>query len=96
MNAGQIKKKEILDSGRQQGKDVSLGRSLVAVSNNSGYNVTSYGHRAQAEGHALDAGDAFCRSEPMPHIYVTDPDLRVKGLLEVKVVDGKSKLEWAE
>jgi hypothetical protein len=95
MNAGQTKK-EILQSGSQQGKDVSLRHYLVAVSNNSGYNVTSYSDdaQAQAENHALRAGDAFSRSQPMPNIYLITTEPRVKGLWELKVVDGKSKLEW--
>ncbi len=95
MNADQIKK-EILESGSQQGRDVSPGHSLVAVSNNSGYNITSCSDHAQAEKHALGAGDAFSRSEPMPNIYVIATDPRVKGLWELKVVDGKSRLEWTE
>jgi hypothetical protein len=95
MSAGQIKK-EILEFGSQEGKDVSLGHILVAVSNNSGYNVSSYSDAAQAENHALGAGDAFSRSEPMPNIYVIATDPRVNGLWELKVVDGKSKLEWTE
>ena len=97
MNPSQIEiKNEILEFASQQGKDVSLERILVAVSNNSGYNVASYSAFAQAKNHALGAGDAFSRSQPMPKIYVMVVDLRVKGVWELKIVDGESKLEWIE
>ena len=95
MNADQIKN-GILELARQRGIDVSPGRSLVAVSNNSNYNISSYLDHAKAENHALAAGDAFSRSKPIPVIYVIATDPSIKGLWEPKVVDEKSKLEWIE
>lgn len=69
MDTAQIKER-ILECAKQQGKDVSPGRSVVAVSNRSGYNVRSYPDDMDAEKHALGAAAAFERSEPTPIIYV--------------------------
>ena len=95
MDADQIKN-GILELTRQREIGIYQGGSLVAVSNNSDYNIHSYPDYGDAEKHALGAGDAFWQCEPMPIIYVLATESNVKGLRKIKVVDGKLQLECIE
>lgn len=92
MDTTQIKK-GIRHCALQQRKDVSQDHMLVAVSNQSGYNVSSHGGFdgfAHAEKHAISAAAAFKSSHPVIAIYLMDVDPRIHGLWQV--VDEKLKL----
>jgi len=89
MDITQIKER-IRQCALQQLKDISQGHTLVAVSNQSGYNVSSYVDFADAEKHAISAAAAFKSSHSATAIYLMVVDPRIHGLWQV--LDEKLKL----
>ena len=87
-------RKRILECARQQGKDVSPERILVAVPKPSGYNVSSYSDFLDAEKHALKV--AISQGSDTNPIIIMALDSRLKGFWKAKAVDGKLDLELVE